>query len=49
MGTRGHTPLAGLMLGSVTDRMLGSVTDRLLHILRGPVLAGPSAQPARSR
>ena len=34
VGTRGHTPLAGLMLGSVTDR--------LLHILRCPVLAVPA-------
>lgn len=35
VGTRGHTPLAGLMLGSVTDR--------LLHILHCPVLAVPQA------
>ena len=34
VGTRGHTPLAGLMLGSVTDR--------LLHILHIPVLAVPA-------
>ena len=40
VGTRGHTPLAGLMLGSVTDR--------LLHILRCPVLAVPSAKPGRA-
>jgi nucleotide-binding universal stress UspA family protein len=33
VGTRGHTPLAGLLLGSVTDR--------LLHILHCPVLAVP--------
>lgn len=33
VGMRGHTPLAGLMLGSVTDR--------LLHISRCPVLAVP--------
>jgi nucleotide-binding universal stress UspA family protein len=43
VGTRGHTPHAGLMLGSVTDR--------LLHILHCPVLAVPSvpsAQPGTS-
>ena len=36
VGTRGHTPLAGLMLGSVTDR--------LLHILSCPVLAVPAGE-----
>jgi len=33
VGTRGHTPLVGLLVGSVTDR--------LLHILSCPVLAVP--------
>lgn len=33
-GTRGHSPVAGLMLGSVTQR--------LLHIAKCPVLAVPS-------
>jgi len=33
VGTRGHTPLGGLLLGSVTNR--------LLHILHCPVLAVP--------
>jgi nucleotide-binding universal stress UspA family protein len=33
VGTRGHTPLTGLLVGSVTDR--------LLHILHCPVLAVP--------
>ena len=32
-GTRGHSPVAGLLLGSVTQR--------LLHIARRPVLAVP--------
>ena len=41
VGTRGHTPLAGLMLGSVTDR--------LLHILYIPVLAVPAtAKPGKT-
>lgn len=35
VGTRGHTLLTGLLLGSVTDR--------LLHILHCPVLAVPPA------
>ena len=34
-GTRGHSPVAGLLLGSVTQR--------LLHIARRPVLAVPPA------
>jgi nucleotide-binding universal stress UspA family protein len=36
MGTRGHSPVAGLLLGSVTQR--------LLHIARRPVLAVPEAK-----
>jgi nucleotide-binding universal stress UspA family protein len=36
VGTRGHTPLAGLMLGSVTQR--------LLHIAPCPVLAVPALE-----
>lgn len=35
VGTRGHTALAGLLLGSVTQR--------LLHIARCPVLAVPAS------
>ena len=34
VGTRGHTPLAGLLLGSVTQR--------LLHLVDCPVLAVPA-------
>jgi nucleotide-binding universal stress UspA family protein len=37
LGTRGHSPVAGLLLGSVTQR--------LLHIARRPVLAVPEAKP----
>jgi nucleotide-binding universal stress UspA family protein len=33
VGTRGHSPVAGLLLGSVTQR--------LLHIARRPVLVVP--------
>lgn len=38
VGTRGHAPVAGLLLGSVTQR--------LLHIASCPVLAVPAAGPA---
>lgn len=38
VGTRGHTPLSGLMLGGVTQR--------LLHIAPCPVLAVPPAKHA---
>ena len=42
VGTRGHSPVAGLLLGSVTQR--------LLHIASQPILAiPPSAQPATER
>ena len=34
-GTRGHSPVSGLLLGSVTQR--------LLHLAKRPVLAVPSA------
>jgi nucleotide-binding universal stress UspA family protein len=41
VGTRGHTALGGLMLGSVTQR--------LLHIGKCPVLAIPAvAKPAEA-
>jgi nucleotide-binding universal stress UspA family protein len=36
VGTRGHAPLAGLVLGSVTQR--------LLHIAHRPVMAVPPAE-----
>ena len=35
-GTRGHSPVAGLLLGSITQR--------LLHIARRPVLVVPPAE-----
>jgi nucleotide-binding universal stress UspA family protein len=37
VGTRGHAPVAGLLLGSVTQR--------LLHIAPCPVLAVPAGDP----
>jgi nucleotide-binding universal stress UspA family protein len=36
VGTRGHSPVAGLLLGGVTQR--------LLHIAHQPVLAVPPAE-----
>jgi nucleotide-binding universal stress UspA family protein len=38
VGTRGHSPVAGLLLGSVTQR--------LLHVSHIPVLAIPAGDPA---
>jgi nucleotide-binding universal stress UspA family protein len=41
VGTRGHAPVAGLLLGSVTQR--------LLHISPCPVLAVPPEHHANGR
>jgi nucleotide-binding universal stress UspA family protein len=41
VGTRGHAPVAGLLLGSVTQR--------LLHIAPCPVLAVPAGKHAAAR
>lgn len=41
VGTRGHTPVAGLLLGSVAQR--------LLHIAPCPVLAVPATKTVRAR
>jgi len=41
LGTRGHSPVVGLLLGGVTQR--------LLHIARRPVLAVPSAVAGEPR
>jgi nucleotide-binding universal stress UspA family protein len=41
VGTRGHTPMAGLLLGSVTQR--------LLHIAPCPVVAVPARKTERTR
>jgi nucleotide-binding universal stress UspA family protein len=41
VGTRGHTPIAGLMLGGVTQR--------LLHIASCPVLAVPPVKQVAPR
>ena len=38
VGTRGHTPIAGLLIGSVTQR--------LLHVAPCPVLAVPAGKQA---
>lgn len=46
VGTRGHAPVAGVLVGSLTQRL---VTQRLLHIAPCPVMAVPTAKQREQR
>ncbi|MEK6275223.1 MAG: universal stress protein [Actinomycetota bacterium] len=46
VGTRGHAPVAGILVGSLAQRL---VTQRLLHIAPCPVMAVPAAKQREQR
>jgi nucleotide-binding universal stress UspA family protein len=48
VGTRGHTALSGLLLGSVTQRLLQIASCPVLTVPDGPVAAEGKAEPAEA-